>query len=150
MIPCIIEHRICWILLLLFVLSSNVHNTMFIAIASRLIHNIYIYIYIYTNQKFPCEHSGIKVGRPAMPRQIFLGQPYSTYRGPLDVICHVYWVKLPTIRPTIYSCLWWGNHTSIVRIMWTLPMHFPNHFPQYIQEIQIFCRKSLIIYKLGK
>ena len=29
------------------------------------------------NQKFSCEHSGIEVGRPAIPRQIFVGQPYS-------------------------------------------------------------------------
>ena len=34
------------------------------------------------------------------------------YRGPTDGICRVYWGKLPTMSPTIYSCLWWDNHTS--------------------------------------
>ena len=63
------------------------------------------------------------------------GQRSTHYHGPMAGVCRFYRQKLPTMRSTMYCCLWWDNPTSIVRIMWALPMHIANHFPQYIQEI---------------
>ena len=57
------------------------------------------------------------------------------YRGLMAGICRVYWGKLPTMRPTIYSCLWWDNPTSSPNNMWALPMHYQGHFPRYTQDI---------------
>ena len=36
------------------------------------------------------EHSGIKVGRPAMPCQIFVGHISTHYCGPMAGICRFY------------------------------------------------------------
>ena len=47
-------------------------------------------------------------------------------------ICRVYWGKLPTMRPTIYSCLWWDNPTSSPNNVGTshaLPSSFPSLHP---------------------
>ena len=83
------------------------------------------------NQKFSWEDSVIMMGKPAMSHQIFVGQPHSL-SGPMAGICRVYWGKLPTMRTTIYSCLWWDNPTSSPNNVGTshaLPRSFPWIYP---------------------
>ena len=56
------------------------------------------------------------------------------YRGLKSVICRVYWGKLPTMRPTIYSSFWWDNPTSSPNNVGTshaLPRSFPTIYPGY-------------------
>ena len=72
------------------------------------------------NQKFSWEHSGIKVGNVCNLLIIV---------GIMAGICCVYWGKLPTMRLTIYSCLWWDNPTSSPNNVGTshaLPRSFPS------------------------
>ena len=62
------------------------------------------------------------------------------YRGPMAGICRVYWGTLPTMRPTIYSCLWWDNPTSSPNNVGTshaLPRSFPTIYPGYINGVSI-------------
>ena len=61
-------------------------------------------------------------------------------RGPMAGICRVYWGKLPTMRPTIYSSLWWDNPTSSPNNVGTshaLPRSFPTIYPGYNNGVSI-------------
>ena len=62
------------------------------------------------------------------------------YRGLMSGICRVYWGKLPTMRPTIYSSLWWDNPTSSPNNVGTshaLPRSFPTMYPGYNNGVSI-------------
>ena len=70
----------------------------------------------------------------------FLWDSPTHYRGPMAGICRVYWGKLSTMRPTIYSCLWWDNPTSSPNNVGTshaLPRSFPSIYPGYNNGVSI-------------
>ena len=104
----------------------------------------------FPNQKFSWEHSRIK-GLQCHGLQChvrFLWDWPTHYRGLMSGICRFYWGKLPTMRPTIYCCLWWDNPTSNPNNVGTphaLPRSFPTIYPGYIDGV--FYRKSIIIFK---
>ena len=75
---------------------------------------------VFPNKKLSFEHSGIKVGRPAINSLSW------------DHGWHIEG-NIPHCGP-LYIAVFGETIPLLIRIMWALTMYYPNHFIQYTQE----------------